>query len=157
MNAVFRQSGPVKFARRFRWKLAGDECFSPRHLQRYASTMWQHSMIAFALISTLILIELSAANPPCPCDFIVHDTTSTSAPSALLGSSGDDSLEEYLNRYWTRYHPALSANHLQDLTAAHALVRRSFLDEKDRKRWKRPSWAPVGRRTNKRPSWAQVG
>ena len=118
--------------------------------------MWQHSLIVFALISTLILLEMHAATPACPCEFIVPDSTSTSAPSPLVASP-DDSLEEYLNRFLTSYQPALSANHLQDLSGAHALVRRSFLAENDRKRWKRPSWAPVGKRKNKRPSWAQVG
>lgn len=106
----------------------------------------------------MIFIEMNMANPSssCPCDFIVNESTSTTVPSTLVAND-DDSLEEYLNRYLTSYQPALTANHLQDLDAAHALVRRNFLNDNHRKRWKRPSWAPVGKRTNKRPSWAQVG
>ena len=100
------------------------------------------------------------ANPRCPCEYIVNDSSSnpptvTSTPSQV--NNDDDSLEEYLNRYVSSYQPGLSANHLQDLSALHALVRRSYLVDTNRKRWKRPSWAPVGKRASKRPSWAQVG
>lgn len=104
-----------------------------------------------------MFIEMNMANPTCPCEFIVHDSTSTRNPPAISRNEDDDSLEEYLNRYIHRYQPAASNNHLQDLSTVHALVRRSFLDENSRKRWKRPSWAPVGKRVHKRPSWAHVG
>ena len=79
--------------------------------------------------------------------------TDTSS-NALLD---DDSVEEYLEQL-----AAPSTDRYQELAEAiYPSLRHQKAVENDRKRFKRPSWATVGKRSEmlikKRPSWAQVG
>jgi hypothetical protein len=93
-----------------------------------------------------IFFSLTMANP-CPCESIDNETpalspTDTSSTNQL---SDDDILEEYLNQ----------------LAANIPLLHQTNSLSTERKRFKRPSWATVGKRSSmlikKRPSWAHIG
>ncbi len=92
---------------------------------------------------------------PCPCELVVNETPkiSTAHPPSDEDST-DDSIES----------PATDVqgtDKYQDLTNLYPFVRQTNSLSTSRKRFKRPSWATIGKRSSilikKRPAWAQIG
>jgi hypothetical protein len=99
----------------------------------------------------LIFFSLTMANP-CPCELVVNEpslipTTDSSSGNQLID---DDSTEDYLEQVGTNNPSSL-----------YPLIHQTKSLATFRRRFKRPSWATVGKRSSisikKRPSWAQVG
>jgi hypothetical protein len=121
-----------------------------------------HRSLMF-LLAMSTLFNLTAMANPCPCEVIANESLSSHLPTSAIDSSVDDETsEDYLGQYAVKYQPAMSAHHLQDFNDLHSFLRANKYFDSDRARYKRPSWAPVGKRSNtfrvnKRPSWAPVG
>lgn len=114
----------------------------------------------FAFLTFLfVLFSLTMANP-CPCELLVNETptippTDTSSSNNFID---DDSAEDYLEQLANN---SPSTNKYQDVSSLYPLINQLKSLSTSRKRFKRPSWATVGKRASflvkKRPSWAQVG
>jgi hypothetical protein len=96
---------------------------------------------------------------PCQCELVVDETPSISTTDSLVHPSSDeDSPEEYLESSGTNVQ---ATDKYRDLTNFYPLVRQTKSLLASRKRFKRPSWATIGKRSSilikKRPSWAQIG
>lgn len=103
---------------------------------------------------TLLLIVCSLTLVrTCPCALIENDAPAILTADASSGSLllDDDSAEDDFDQL-------PSANKYDDVYPLFRDVKSSLAS---RKRFKRPSWATVGKRAvmaiKKRPSWAQVG
>ena len=107
---------------------------------------------------------------PCPCEVIVNESLSNDPPGSLMDPTSnvlidDDNAADDLDRYAAAvaatYQPGISADHLQHLAELHELFQQRKSLDSNRKRFKRPSWATIGKRTSqvihKRPAWARVG
>ena len=121
-----------------------------------------HSTLIF--VACILLCLSSTMANPCSCDLVLNEPSAMSmgtdaSNNALLD---DESVEEYLEQLAASNAP--STNRYQELVeaaAAYPSLHHQKGLESDRKRFKRPSWATVGKRSEvlikKRPSWAQVG
>ena len=85
---------------------------------------------------------------PCPCELVVNEPT-TDSSSSTNQLIDDDSTEDYLEQAG-----------INNPSNFYPLLRQTKSLSTYRRRFKRPSWATVGKRSitiKKRPSWAQVG
>jgi len=96
---------------------------------------------------------------PCPCELVDNETptistTDSSAHPPTDEDSTDDSIESAAAN-------VQQTDKYQDLTNLYPFVRQTKSSSTTRKRFKRPSWATIGKRSSilikKRPSWAQIG
>lgn len=99
---------------------------------------------------------------PCPCELITNEPLSNNPVSAVMDSTtnqftDDENLEEYIDQIpsASQSEPSLY------LSSSYPLFRLIKPLDTNVLRYKRPSWASVGKRgihsINKRPSWAQIG
>ncbi|CAF1242341.1 unnamed protein product [Rotaria sordida] len=104
---------------------------------------------------------MTMANP-CPCEIITKESLSNNPANINIDSKmnqlvDDETLEDYIDQLTIPSQSEIST----DLSSLHPLFRQIKNSEGNRKRFKRPSWATVGKRAiymnNKQPSWAQVG
>lgn len=96
---------------------------------------------------------------PCPCELVLNDSPIISTTDASIRSLTDEeSQEDSAERVNA---DPLSKDKYQDLTNLYPFIREAKSLTASRKRFKRPSWASIGRRSavilRKRPSWAQIG
>jgi hypothetical protein len=96
---------------------------------------------------------------PCPCELVDNETptittTDSSAHVPTDEDSTDDSIESAVAN-------VQQTDKYQDLTNLYPFVRQTKSLSTTRKRFKRPSWATIGKRSSilikKRPSWAHIG
>jgi hypothetical protein len=96
----------------------------------------------------------------CPCELDVNETPSIQNTDSSTNQLVDDdtTTEEYLEQL---ANSVPSTNKYQDIANLYPSFHQSKSLATSRKRFKRPSWATVGKRSailiKKRPSWAQVG
>ncbi len=104
---------------------------------------------------------MTMANPT-PCELLVNEPLSNDSPISITDSTAnqladDETLEDYLDQLTA----ASQSETSQDVSSYYPLLHQAKSLDTSRKRFKRPSWAAVGKRAasrnNKRPSWAQVG
>lgn len=98
---------------------------------------------------------------PCPCRFLddetpIGSTTDSSNPSLRDEDSMDESLESKTNNN------NQATDKYEDLTNLYPLIRQSDNVPTIRRRFKRPSWATIGKRPpsvliKKRPAWVTIG
>jgi len=84
---------------------------------------------------------------PCPCELVANEPTADSSSLSTTNQViDDDSADDYVEQVPPHIYP---------------LIRQAKSLTTYRRRFKRPSWATVGKRSpiliKKRPSWAQVG
>lgn len=106
----------------------------------------------------LILFTFTTANQ-CPCELIASENPpiSTVDLSWTNPFTDDDSSEEIMEQVATNIP---STNRYPEIIPLYPLDRERKSLSGTRRRFKRPSWAAVGKRSlliKKRPSWAQVG
>jgi len=96
---------------------------------------------------------------PCPSEVIINESLPNTPPTEPIINDiiEDKILEDYLDQLTTGSQLETSP----ELPPLYSLLRQKKSFDTNRQRFKRPSWAAVGKRaafiTNKRPSWAQVG
>ncbi|CAF3667135.1 unnamed protein product [Rotaria sp. Silwood1] len=121
--------------------------------------MFHISFIFLPFIFTILTMTM--ANP-CPCELIANESLSNNPANTVVDSVmnqlvDDETFEDYLDQLPTPSQSETST----DLSSLHPLFRQIKSLETNRKRFKRPSWATVGKRAyyihNKPPSWAQIG
>ncbi|CAF1118206.1 unnamed protein product [Rotaria magnacalcarata] len=106
----------------------------------------------------LILCSLTTANR-CPCELVVNEnpTISNTDLASLSSFMDDDSTKDYIVQVADSIP---STNEDQEMANLYPLIRQRKSLSTTRRRFKRPSWAAVGKRSftliRKRPSWAQV-
>lgn len=96
---------------------------------------------------------------PCPCQLVVNDTpTGSTTDSSIPSLRDDDSADESIEPISTNNQ---ATDKYEDLTSLYPLVRQSKSVSTIRRRYKRPSWATIGRRPSilvkKRPAWVTIG
>ncbi|CAF3794649.1 unnamed protein product [Rotaria magnacalcarata] len=107
----------------------------------------------------LILCSLTTANR-CPCELVVNEnpTISNTDLASLSSFMDDDSTKDYIVQVADSIP---STNEDQEMANLYPLIRQRKSLSTTRRRFKRPSWAAVGKRSftliRKRPSWAQIG
>lgn len=100
---------------------------------------------------------------PCPCELVDNETPMRSTTDSVVHpSADDDSTEDYPeSRAAAPRENVHAADKYQDLTNSYPFVREAISLSTSRKRFKRPSWATIGKRSSilikKRPSWATIG
>ena len=121
-----------------------------------------HSTLIFAAC-ILLCLSSTLANP-CSYGLVLDEPSAMSMgtdPSSNV-LFDDESVDEYLEQLAASNTPTTDRyQELADTAAAYPSMHHQTGLENDRKRFKRPSWATVGKRSamlvKKRPSWAQVG
>ncbi|CAF0816582.1 unnamed protein product [Rotaria sp. Silwood1] len=117
--------------------------------------MIHHTFIFITFL--LILFTLTMANR-CPCELVVNENPtipnadSSSTNSLIDDDSQDDYLEQLANNI-------PSTNKYEDIARLYPMIGHTKSLSITHKRFKRPSWATVGKRSiliKKRPSWAQI-
>lgn len=110
-----------------------------------------------------IFFSLTLANP-CPCELVDNETPSISTNDPTVHpSTDDDSADDFVESPSNTNVDAnvQPADKYRDLTNFYPFVRKSTSLSTSRKRFKRPSWATIGKRSSilikKRPSWATIG
>ncbi|CAF2661614.1 unnamed protein product [Rotaria sp. Silwood2] len=121
--------------------------------------MFHISLIFLPFIFTILTMTM--ANP-CPCELIANESLSNNPANTIMDPTmnqlvDDETLEDYLDQLTAPSQSQTST----DLSSLYPLFRKIKSIGTNRKRFKRPSWATVGKRANyinnKRPSWAQIG
>ncbi len=102
-----------------------------------------------------IFFSLTMANP-CPCELVVNETPIRSTrDSSGHPLSNEESAEDLIDP------PVATTDKYQELTNLYPFIRETKSLATTRKRFKRPSWATIGKRSSvliqKRPSWATIG
>jgi hypothetical protein len=97
---------------------------------------------------------------PCPCELVVNETPNMSTKDrAVRQLPDDDSNEDSVEPAPTAN--LQSADKYQDLTNSYPFIRQAKSLEATRQRFKRPSWATIGKRSSilikKRPAWVTIG
>jgi hypothetical protein len=118
-----------------------------------------HQTIIY-LTFLLFIVSLIMANP-CPCELVVNENPMISKPdTAIRQLSAEDSIIE------DSVEPVPAANvqstdKYEDLTNSYPFIRQIKSLSTARKRFKRPSWATIGKRSSisikKRPAWVTIG
>ncbi|CAF3469152.1 unnamed protein product [Rotaria socialis] len=107
----------------------------------------------------LILFSLTTANR-CPCELVVNEnpTIPNTDLSPISSFMNDNSTEDYIVQIADSIP---STNKYQKMANLYPLIRQRKSLSTTRRRFKRPSWATIGKRSfmliRKRPSWAQIG
>jgi hypothetical protein len=116
-----------------------------------------HQTIIY-LAFLLIFVSLTMANP-CPCELVVNETPMISATDSSTRQIHDEDTTED-----SAEPPAAnvqSTDKYRDLTNLYPFIREAKSLETTRRRFKRPSWATIGRRSSilikKRPAWVTIG
>jgi hypothetical protein len=96
---------------------------------------------------------------PCPCELVVNDTPAISTTdSSIRQVSDEESAEDALESAAANVQ---TTDKYQDLTNLYPFIRQTKSLSATRDRFKRPSWANVGKRSSilikKRPSWVRIG
>ncbi len=96
---------------------------------------------------------------PCPCELVVNETPAMSTKdTSAHPSTDDDSTDDSNESIAANVQPT---DKYQDLTNLYPFIRETKSLSASRKRFKRPSWATIGRRTpiliGKRPAWVTIG
>ena len=117
-----------------------------------------HQAMIYLTFLTLV-VSLIMANP-CPCELVVNETPILSTTDSAIhqlpdDDSNDDSVESAPSAN------VQSADKYQDLTNSYPFIRQAKSLAATRKRFKRPSWATIGKRSSilikKRPAWVTIG
>ncbi|CAF3371592.1 unnamed protein product [Rotaria socialis] len=99
---------------------------------------------------------------PCPYELIANESLPNKPESTILDTTmnelaDDETLKDYLDQLTVASH----AEPPSDLSSLYPVLGQTKSLVTDRKRFKRPSWATVGKRESfiksKRPSWAHIG
>jgi hypothetical protein len=97
---------------------------------------------------------MSMANP-CPCELVINESLLTNPPTSITDSTINDIVEDKLLEDYLEH---LSNGAQSELNP---LFRQTKSLDITQQRYKRPSWAAVGKRAasleKRLPSWAQVG
>lgn len=104
-----------------------------------------------------IVFSLAVASP-CPCELVVDETpTIPKTYRSIQPSQAEETTGDF---------PEATANDqatdkYEDLTNLYPFIRQTESLATLRRRFKRPSWAKIGKRSsmqiNKRPAWATIG
>ena len=97
---------------------------------------------------------------PCPCQLLVDETPIVSTTDSSIPSLRDDDNTD--ESFESRTSNNQATDKYEDLTNLYPLIRQSKSVSTLRRRFKRPSWATIGRRPpavliKKRPAWATIG
>ncbi len=118
--------------------------------------MFHISFIFLPFIFTILTITMVSS---CPSELIINEPLSNSPrTNPIINDLIEDKiLDDYLDQLTAGSQLETSS----ELPPLYSLLRQKKSFDTHRQRFKRPSWAAVGKRAasiiNKRPSWAQVG
>jgi len=104
---------------------------------------------------------MSMANP-CPCELIVNESSPNNPASSITDPTINELVDEKIfEDYLDRFATVSQSEPSSEFSSLYPLFRQTKSLDANRQRYKRPSWAAVGKRAasykHKRPSWAQVG
>ncbi len=115
-------------------------------------------MFHVSFIFLAFILTMTMANP-CPCEVITNEQLSNNPPSTITDPAtineliDNKFLEDYLDRLTSASQSEISAE-------SYPLLRQVKSLDLIGQRYKRPSWAAIGKRAlllHKRPSWAPIG